>query len=193
MPLPQKVVEQLGREPPKTPGWSGKLLMFSGTLFFVALALYFGLSFGYAPYLTAQIAKINRDIDQFGQQVSVGDQLKLVSFYSQLGNIKSLLAAQTIGLRAFDWVEKNTQVNSYLRNLTVNFVGGQMSYGISTITMDDALQQIGWLQKKTEIAKMGVGGISSAGSEWQFEVQLALDKDYFSRSYGLSKNATTTK
>ena len=121
MPLPQKVVEQLGREPSQTPGWSRKLLMFSGTIFFIALFVYFGLSFGYTPYLAAQIAQINKDIDQFGQQVSVGDQLKLVSFYSQLGNIKSLLSSQIVGLRVFDWIENNTQVNSYLRNLAVNF------------------------------------------------------------------------
>src|SRR6266850_2985386 len=114
MALPQKVVEQLGREPPKTPGWSGKLLMFSGTIFFIALAIYLGLSFGYKPYLSGEIDKINADIDQFGQQVSVADQLKLLSFYSQLGNIKALLATQIVGLRAFDWVEQNTQVNTYL-------------------------------------------------------------------------------
>ena len=121
MPLPQKVVEQLGREPPKTPGWSGKLLMFSGTIIFVTLSVYFGLSFGYTPYLKAEIEKINKDIEQFGQQVPVGDQLKLVSFYSQLGNIKSLLSSQIIGLRAFDWIEKNTQVNTYIKNFSINF------------------------------------------------------------------------
>jgi len=193
MPLPQKVVEQLGREPSQTPGWSRKLLMFSGTIFFIALFVYFGLSFGYTPYLAAQIAQINKDIDQFGQQVSVGDQLKLVSFYSQLGNIKSLLSSQIVGLRVFDWIEKNTQVNSYLRNLAVNFPGDQVSYGVSTITMNDALQQVAWFQEKPEIKKVGIGGISSAGNEWQFDVQLILDKGYFSRSYGFGKNATTTK
>ncbi|MEK7507926.1 MAG: hypothetical protein AAB602_02480 [Patescibacteria group bacterium] len=193
MPLPQKVVEQLGREPPRTPGWSGKLLMFSGTIFFVVLSVYLGLAFGYTPYLKAQIAKINKDIDQFGQQVSSGDQLKLVNFYSQLGNIKSLLASQIIGLRAFDWIEKNTQVNSYIKNLTVNFTVGQMSYNVSTITMDDALQQVSWLENKPEIEKLGIGGISSSGSEWQFSVQLSLDRNYFSRSHRLDKNATTTK
>ena len=193
MPLPQKVVEQLGREPPKTPGWSGKLLMFSGTIIFASLSVYFGLSFGYTPYLEVEIAKINTDIEQFGEQISVGDQLKLVSFYSQLGNIKSLLSAQIIGLRAFDWIQQNTQVNTYVKNLSVNFASDQLSYGASSLTMDDALQQMTWLQDKTEITKVGIGGISSAENQWQFNVQLTLDKGYFSRVYRSTKNATTTK
>lgn len=192
MPLPQKVVEQLGREPPKTPGWSGKLLMFSGTIIFVTLSVYFGLSFGYTPYLKAEIAKINKDIEQFGQQVPVGDQLKLVSFYSQLGNIKSLLSSQIIGLRAFDWIEKNTQVNTYIKSLSVNLAGSQMSYGASAITMDDALQQMAWFQNKKEITKVGIGGISLSEDQWQFSVQATFDKGYFSRVYGSTKNATTT-
>jgi len=192
MPLPQKVVEQLGREPPSTPGWSGKLLMFSGTIFFIALSIYFGLSFGYKPYLTEQIKKINKDIEQFGQQVPVADQLRLVSFYSQLGNIKSLLSAQTVGLRAFDWIEKNTQINTYLKSLSVSFSTEQVSYSASAITMGDALQQMGWLEKKVEVKKVGVGGISSAGSEWQFSVQTTLADGYFMRSYQQTKASTTT-
>ena len=193
MPLPQKVVEQLGREPPKTPGWSGKLLMFSGTIFFLSISIYFGLRFGYTGYLSGEIQKINDEIRQFGEQVPVLDQLKLVSFYSQLGNIKSLLSAQIIGLRAFDWIEKNTQVNTYLKSFNINFAGGQMSFAAFTVTLDDALQQMAWLQRQPEIGKVGIGGISAVGGEWQYTVQLTLGKDYFLRSYGSGKNATTTK
>jgi len=56
MPLPDKVIEQLGREPPKTPGWSFGIVMFSGTILFIAVFIYFGLTLGYEPYLQLQIS-----------------------------------------------------------------------------------------------------------------------------------------
>ena len=58
MALPQKVLEQLGREPPKTPGWAGQFLMFSSTIFFVSLVVYIGLVFGYRPYITSEVKKL---------------------------------------------------------------------------------------------------------------------------------------
>ncbi len=191
MPLPQKVVEQLGREPPKTPGWSSKLLMFSGTIFFVSLSIYFGLDFGYKPYLSGEIQKINDQISQFGQQVSASDQLKLISFYSQLTNIKSLLAHQTIGLRAFDWIQDNTQVNTYIHNLSVTFQSNQISFSASSKTMDDALQQIALFDTKPEVQKSTVGGVSLSGNQWQFSAQLVLTKEYFSRSFTAIATSST--
>src|SRR3989344_1296726 len=113
MALPQKVLEQLGREPPKTPGWAGQFLMFSGTLFFIAAFVYLGLVFGYRPYLASEVRKLQDQINIFIQQIPVEEQGKIINFYSQLLNLRSLLANHAVSSHFFNLIEDNTQVNVY--------------------------------------------------------------------------------
>jgi uncharacterized membrane protein YvbJ len=87
MPLPQQVVEQLSRESSRTPGWSSGIILFSGTVFGVVLLVYLGLTFGYTPYLNAQISQANDQIKKLDQSVSADDQTKLATFYSQVTNL----------------------------------------------------------------------------------------------------------
>src|SRR3989304_3721474 len=126
MALPQKVLEQLGREPPKTPGWAGQFLMFSGTLFFIAAFVYLGLVFGYRPYLASEVRKLQDQINIFIQQIPLEEQNKIINFYSQLLNLRSLLDNHAISSQLFDWLEQNTQVNVYYDRFDVNLRTGEL-------------------------------------------------------------------
>jgi hypothetical protein len=55
MPLPEKVIEQLGQEPSGTQGWATGAIFFSFGILFLSVAIYFGLTLGYAPYLQGQL------------------------------------------------------------------------------------------------------------------------------------------
>lgn len=192
MPLPQQVVEQLGREPPKTPGWSGQFLIFSGAIFFIVLSIYLGLAFGYEPYLHSQIKKLNDEVQSFGTQVPVQDQVRLIGFYSQIMNIQTLLANQVLGTRAFEWLEEHAHVRTYLKNLNVGYANNQLSFTVVARTMDDALEEIAYLQKRPEIKKLDIGAFSRSIDGWQFAIQIALDDKYFLRSRVSASSATST-
>lgn len=120
MPLPEKVIEQLGREPPRTPGWSGQLLIFSSTVLFISVFIYFGLTFGYQTYLKSQVQKIKDQVQAFSQQIPADEQAKIASFYSQLTNLKSLLANHVFSSQIFGWLEKNTQANIYWNRFSLD-------------------------------------------------------------------------
>jgi hypothetical protein len=184
MPLPEKAIEQLGREPPRTPGWSGQLLIFSSTVLFISVLIYVGLVFGYQTYLKSQVKKIQDQIQVFSQQIPADEQAKIASFYSQLTNLKLLLANHVVSSRAFGWLEKNTQANVYWSSFNLNVDAGSLAINGVAKSIDDLEQQLAIFQSLSEIKKMNIGSIShsssaSASSSWSFGVTLFFPRGYF--------------
>ncbi len=184
MALPQKVIEQLGREPPRTPGWSGQLLIFSSTVFVVCLFIYLGLVFGYQSYLQDGVQKLQDQIQLFSQKIPTDEQAKLVSFYSQIANLRSLISNRVISSRALAWLEKNTQANSYLDKFGLDTAGAKMTVGVKSKTMADALQQIAIFENLPEIKSVDIGGISFSENLWQFDATIVLTPGYFNYGSG---------
>ncbi len=184
MPLPQQVIEQLGREPPKTPGWSGQLLIFSSTVFIICLFIYLGLVFGYQSYLRDEVQKLQDQIQTFSQKIPEGEQAKLINFYSQIANLRSLISNHTISSRAFAWIEKNTQANSYISRFGLDTAGSKLTIGIKSKTMPDALQQIAIFENLPEIKSVDIGNISFSENWWQLEATIGLAPGYFNYGSG---------
>lgn len=179
MVLPQKVIEQLEREPPKTPGWSGQLLMFSSTIFFISVFVYFGLLYGYKPYLASEVQKLQDKIQAFSQQIPAEDQAKIVNFYSQLINLKGILANHVTASRVFTWFEKNTQANVYYERFDLNTKNSRVSLGGVGKTMEDVNQQFAIFASRPELSRMVIGSVSLGQDGWSFTTELFFDKDYF--------------
>jgi len=179
MPLPQKVIEQLGREPPKTPGWSGQLLMFSTTVFVITLLIYLGLVFGYKPYLNAEVNSLQKQIQQFSQQIPLEEQNQIISFYSQLLNLRSLLTNHVISSPVFTWLEDNTQINVYFASFSLNRREGQVRLAGVAKTMEDVTQQFAIFVSKPEIAKVEIPNVSFSSGAWRFDVTLTFIPGYF--------------
>lgn len=184
MALPQTVIEQLGREPPKTPGWSGQLLIFSTTVFTITLFIYLGLVFGYESYLQSGVQKLQDQIQTFGQQIPVDEQNRLVDFYSQIANLKSLISKHTISSRAFAWLEKNTQANAYINKFSADARGNSLDIGVRAKSMPDALQQMSIFESLPEVASIDVGNVSFGNNWWQFDATIKLASGYFAYGNG---------
>lgn len=180
MPLPQQVIEQLGREPPKTPGWSFGIITFSGGIFAVILFVYFGLVFGYEPYLNSQITAQENKINQLGQSISSDDQTKLVNFYSQLANLRTLLKSHTLSTQFLTWLEKNTEANVYYETLTLA-PDGQVTLMANAKTEADVNQALAIFEHAPEVKKVSVTNVatSQAAGGWTFTATLTLDPTVF--------------
>lgn len=184
MALPQKVLEQLGREPPKTPGWASQFLMFSGTIFLISIFVYFGIVFGYRPYMVSESNKLEDKINTFSQQVSAEEQDKVVGFYSQLLNLRSLFSTHIISSQLFDWLDENTQVRVYFDKLDLNTKTGDIRLGGLAKTMEDANQQFAIFTSRPEVARVNISSVSFSNNLWRFDVTLTFREGYFQ---GLNK------
>src|SRR3989344_362854 len=127
MPLPQQVIDRLSKEPPKTPGWSFGMILLSGGMFFIALALYAGLAYGYTPFVDGKIADMQTQLESLARSISSEEQGKLVTFYSEITNIKTVLANHVIFSGFFSWLEKNTQANVYYTRAALTGSNNQAS------------------------------------------------------------------
>jgi superoxide dismutase len=180
MPLPEKVIEQLGREPPKTPGWSFGIISFAGGIFFIVLINYLGLVFGYEPYLNKQVTGQQDQINQLNQSISADDQTKLINFYSQLSNLKSVLRDHTLTTQFFSWLEKNTEANVYYGSFSLT-AGSQVAIVGNATTEADVNQQIAIFEASPEVQKVSVSNVSAApsGNGWTFNATLTMKPSIF--------------
>ena len=182
MALPEQVIDRLSREPVHTPGWSGQLLMFAGTIFLISLGVYLGLMFGYKPYLNSKISKLDAQIQKFTQEVPLSDQEKLASFYSQLSNLTGILHTHVISSPLFDWLEKRTDVNVYYTKFNFNPATKQLALTGIAKTTSDFIQQIQAFQAESAVERMNVNSLtSSPNGMWQFDLVLFLRPDFLNQ------------
>ena len=183
MPLPEQLIDRLSRESAQTPGWSGKILMFSGTVFFIGFAAYIGLVFGYKPYLENQVAELDSQIKTFGQQVPPEEQNKLISFYSQTINLQNIFSRHVVSSQIFKWLEKNTRANVYYTKLSLTSSNNRLNLSGASKTIDDFAGQLLVFQNNPLVLKIAINTfISSANNLWQFDITLFLADNAFSQT-----------
>jgi hypothetical protein len=189
MALPSTAIEQIRRDPSRTPGWSGRLVMFSGTALFVVILAFVGLKFGYEPYLDKQIAVSINDQKKFSQEIPTDIQDNIVKFYSQITNIKSLLARHGTPSEFFDLLETKTLPNVYFEKLNLTASNREAQISGRAKTFQDFSSQIAIFQATPLISKVVVktSTLDPQGL-WAFDITLTIDPSFF----GSATPATST-
>ncbi len=181
MPLPEKVIEQLGQEVPKTQGWALGALFFSGGIFFLTIAIYFGLTLGYEPYLQSQLTSVQNQVNTLGNSISASDQSQLINFYSQIANLQTLLQRHTLSSQFFSWLEQNTEANVYYKSLALT-QGDQIALSGMALTEADVNQQVAIFENSPEVSSVTISNVTAPsllGSGWTFSVTLIMNPSVF--------------
>ena len=184
MPLPEKVIEQLGREPSHSQGWALSALFFSGSILFLTVAVYFGLTLGYQPYLQSQLVSVKNQVDTLGKSVSASDQSQLIDFYSQIANLQTLLQQHVLSSQFFSWLEQNTEANVYYRSLALSGRDQITLSGVAT-SEADVNQQVAIFENSPEVSSVTVSNVAAPsllGGGWTFSVTLIMNPSVFSAS-----------
>ena len=180
MALPQQVIEQLGREPSQEQGWAFGIVLFSGGVLALVIAIYLGMTFGYDPYLQGQIQSTQNKISALNQSISQTDQANLINFYSQISNLKTLLKKHVLSSQLFTWLEKNTEANVYYQSLAFS-TGYKVNIIGHAVSESDINQQISIFESSPEVKSVSVSnvGIAQGASGWNFTVLLTMDPSLF--------------
>ncbi len=180
MSLPPRAIDELSREPVRTQGWYGELLMFSGTLLFIAILVYVGIAYGYKPYLERQVADLNTQIATFSEQIPEQDQQQFLGFYSQLVNTQRLLAQHVMGSGFFNWLESNTSPNVYYTKLDMNTANNQVGLAGTARTMGDIAAELAILEGQPQVQRINFGNASAnTNGTWQFNMTLFFSPGFF--------------
>ncbi len=179
MALPQQVLDRLSREPPKTPGWSSGLLLFCGAILFITLAIYVGLVFGYEPYLNGKVDGLNAQINTVAKSISADDEARLITFYSEITNLKNVLANHVALSRFFSWLEKNTEANIYFSRLSFSSQGSgnQVTLSGSAPSEADINQQTAIFESSPQVRSVNISSVSKSQDtgQWIFNATLVLN------------------
>ena len=160
----------------RTPGWSGRLLMFSATLFLISVFAYFGLAYGYAPYLQGRADELNAQAKALTQQVQADNQTKIVEFYSQLANLRSILNGHVYSSSLLDLLEKNAYSNIYFTKLSFTGSNNQVSLSGLAKSAQDVPAQIQIFQATPGIKDVTFNNLVVLPTgQWQFDAILTLD------------------
>jgi hypothetical protein len=180
MALPQQVVEQLNQGSSRTPGWSSGILLFSGSIFFIVLLTYAGLRFGYEPYLNAQLSSLEGQAQKVGQSVSPSDEANLLTFYSQITNIQSLIKNHVFFSQFLTWLERVTEANVYYTNLSFTS-GDQVTLSGVAKTSADVSEQVAAFEAAPEVSSVTLSSVALGSSlnAWNFNVVLTMQPSVF--------------
>jgi hypothetical protein len=182
MPLPEQVIEQLGREPTSgTQGWAVGALLFSGGIFFLSLVIYFGLTFGYEPYLQSQLSTTQNQVSALDNSISASDQSQLINFYSQITNLQTLLQSHVLTSQFFAWLEQNTEANVYYQSFALA-TGNQITLTGAANTEADVNQQVAIFENSPEVSSVGVSNVAAPqtpGGKWSFNTTLIMNPSVF--------------
>lgn len=193
MPLPVQAINQLMHESKETPGWSWGIILFPAGLLIIMLGIYFGMAFVYEPYLSSQLGDTERQILQVGQSISSQDQVGLVTYYSQLANLKSLLGKHIVFSQFLAWLEHATEANIYYSQFS--FTGGnQISLTGNAKSVADLDQQVAIFESSPQVQKVLVAnvGLAPAASFWQFTATLTMNPGVFASPFAPTAQASGT-
>lgn len=169
MALPQQVIDRLSSGTQKTPKWSSGLVLFSMAIFFLVIFIYFAITIGYEPYLNSQISQIQKKIDTASQSVSGDKGNALMSFYSEISHLQTLLKGHTVFTPFLAWLEKNTETNVYYSRVVFSS-GNQVALTVDAKAQNDLDQQLALFESAPEVSHITVSAITPLqinGGLWQ--------------------------
>jgi hypothetical protein len=183
MPLPQQVIEQLGRETPHSQGWAWSALLFCGGMLFLTVAIWVGLKFGAERYWTSQVTKDHDAVNAASASVSAAEQAQIVDFYSQTANLNSALASHQFTSQFFPWLEQNTEANIYYQTFQLASGGKVTLKGVAR-TEADVNEQLAIFEATSTVTSVAVSGVSvaQAGTGYVFNMTLTMSPSIFTNS-----------
>lgn len=182
MPLPQQVINQISREPAKTPGWSSGVILFSIGIFVVVVAIYIALVFVYTPYLNSQLTTAQNKISQLAQAVSPTDATNLVTLYSQVSNVQSLLTNHVLFSQFLTWLGANTEANvSYNQFSFALGTGNLVTLSGVAPSEADVNEQVAIFEASPAVQSVSVSNVGqpAGGAGAQFSATLVMNPSVF--------------
>lgn len=156
-----------------------RFLTFSALLFLMVLLIYFGLTFGYAPFLKGQIEDLRAKVDELGRKISAEDQKELTGLYSQISNIEKLLSSHVLASRAFNFLEENTsQQVTYLKT-DLSVPERRLALDGAAASYEELVRQLAAYDEAPAVERMNLESAEESGGVVRFKAGLILKETIF--------------
>ncbi len=177
-PLSSSVYEQLAKEKPAT-GWPWKMFLFSLFIVVLVALAYFGMQYGYQPYLRSKIAQVDTDLNSLTSQIPQEDQDSFVSFYSQLTNLQTLLKKHVVASDIFSIIERNTESRVYFTSLDLSVGERRINLEGIASSYEVLATQLAGLSKVPQIQKYLLTESQSVDGKVRFRLNIFINPGVF--------------
>lgn len=176
MDFSRNAADQVAREPAWTPGWSGRLLMFSFTVFLLSVGVFVGIKFGYRPYLESEIKKIEASIGDFLAQYPRASLDSIRRVASQFGNVGKVLDAYGSPRGVFEWLESTTLPSVSYSKMEFRVKERELTLTAQVRDDDDIARQLELFRRDTTMVERVLFKSASTGARGglQFAAVLTL-------------------
>lgn len=179
LPQQQPTYAQVVERAPRSPAWFGQLMAFAVTLLVLVIVVFFGITFGYRPYLTNKVEALDAEIADFSRRVPADEQANILTFYSQLANLKTVLGKHTATPAFLRWVEEGTVQSVRMTKVAMNTSSRQIQItGIARTPTDVALQ-VAAFQQRPGIERVDFRNSQVVAGGVQFDVVLTVVQGFF--------------
>ena len=177
-PLNQSTINQQIAE--KVPvGWPWKLFLFSLLVLLITFVTYFGLAFGYKPFLDNRIQAIDASLDELSKTVPLDQQQDLIRFYSQLANLQRLLKDHIFASKIFPFLQTNTNKSVAINSLEMKTSERRLSLDGIAGSYEIFSQQLEAFNISPQIENLLVNESSAVDGKVKFKINLILKPSLF--------------
>lgn len=160
-------------------GAPARLLTVSFLFMLVALLSYFGLTFGYQPFLNSRIKNTDQKLQQLSGTVSKSDQEKFIQFYSQLVNFRKILDSHISLSGLFPTLEKLTNQKVFYSGADLKIKEKQLvleGVAVSYAVLSEQLTAFG---NDPAVEKYFLNQSQFSDGKVQFKATLTLKEEMF--------------
>lgn len=158
--------------------------MFTFTLLVVGamVVAYFGLSFGYAPFLENRISQVDSELSRLSSSIPQADQENFISFYSQLVHVRELLQKHINASAVFPVLEKNTHTQIHFTNF--DFSADEFRVGVEGVAANYEVlsQQLAMLDKVAEVSNYVITESQAVEGRVRFRLNIFFNPEVFSKN-----------
>lgn len=180
LPLPQQpTYAQVVERAPRSPAWFGQLMAFAIMLLVLVIVVYFGITFGYRPYLEKQVTSLDNQIAEFSRKVPADEQANILTFYSQLANLKTVLGKHTATPAFLRWLEAGTVQSVRMSKVTMNVSSRQIQITGIARSQAEVAQQVASFQSRPGVERVDFRNSQAVGGGVQFDMVITVVQGFF--------------
>src|SRR3989344_5019570 len=174
---PPQAIERLTQESSRSPGWSGRMLMFASALLFLSLVTWLGLRFGYNTVLAKDIKDNTAKIENMSN-ASEDKQNEMLVMYSQIKNIAGLIENHTYGSAVLSFLGNTIHPNAYLSGFSYSATNNQISLTGFARSAKDIAQQVYIYGADKNVKSVKLNNVRNQGSNvWYFDATIITNPE----------------
>lgn len=154
-------------------------MAFAIMLLVLTIVVYFGITFGYRPYLENRVSALDTQISDFSKRVPAEEQANILTFYSQLANLKTALAKHSATKAFFSWLEQGTVQTVRFSKVAFNASSRQVQVTGVARSQTEVAQQVAAFQSRPGVERVDFRNSQAIGGGVQFDLVITLVQGFF--------------